>query len=305
MARARHRQGRRGHHDAVHVLRHGRVHRARRRDAGLRRHRARHLQHGRQPGRGRDHATDQGDPAGAHLRAVRGHGPAARDRASSTGSSSSRTPARRSAPPTRARRPARSPARRRSRSSRARTSAAPATAASSPPTTRSSPSRAARWRATARSKKYYHDTFGTNSRLDALQAGILSVKLPHLDEWNAERAAAAARLRRAARRHRARAAGRARLRRGRLPPLHREGRRAPRPRAGSWARWATPASARRCTTRSRCTSRRSSRSTASLCPSLPVAESCDARTFALPAFPGITREQIEEVVRVVKEALAS
>ena len=39
-------------------------------------------------------------------------------------------------------------------------------------------------------------------------------------------------------------------------------------------------------------------------PSLPVAEGCDHRTFALPGFPGITREQQEEVVRVVKAALA-
>ena len=38
-------------------------------------------------------------------------------------------------------------------------------------------------------------------------------------------------------------------------------------------------------------------------PSLPVAESCDARTFALPCFPGITREQQEEVARVVLAAL--
>jgi dTDP-4-amino-4,6-dideoxygalactose transaminase len=40
-------------------------------------------------------------------------------------------------------------------------------------------------------------------------------------------------------------------------------------------------------------------------PALPVAESCDARTFALPCFPGITREQIECVAGVVKEAMAS
>jgi len=39
--------------------------------------------------------------------------------------------------------------------------------------------------------KYKHVTFGTNSRLDALQAGILSLRLKKLDEWNGQRAAAA------------------------------------------------------------------------------------------------------------------
>jgi dTDP-4-amino-4,6-dideoxygalactose transaminase len=36
-------------------------------------------------------------------------------------------------------------------------------------------------------KKYYHDVEGYNGRLDALQAGMLSVKLRHLTKWNAER----------------------------------------------------------------------------------------------------------------------
>jgi dTDP-4-amino-4,6-dideoxygalactose transaminase len=37
------------------------------------------------------------------------------------------------------------------------------------------------------SKKYYHDIEGYNGRLDALQAGMLSVKLRHLAKWNEAR----------------------------------------------------------------------------------------------------------------------
>lgn len=35
--------------------------------------------------------------------------------------------------------------------------------------------------------KYEHTLVGTNSRLDSMQAAVLSVKLRHLDEWNAQR----------------------------------------------------------------------------------------------------------------------
>jgi dTDP-4-amino-4,6-dideoxygalactose transaminase len=37
------------------------------------------------------------------------------------------------------------------------------------------------------SKKYFHDMEGYNGRLDALQAGFLKVKLPHLAKWNEQR----------------------------------------------------------------------------------------------------------------------
>ena len=37
------------------------------------------------------------------------------------------------------------------------------------------------------SRKYHYEILGTNSRLDALQAAILNIKLRHLEEWTRER----------------------------------------------------------------------------------------------------------------------
>jgi dTDP-4-amino-4,6-dideoxygalactose transaminase len=41
-------------------------------------------------------------------------------------------------------------------------------------------------------KQYFHDEVGYNSRLDALQAAVLSAKLPHLAAWSAKRRSNAA-----------------------------------------------------------------------------------------------------------------
>ena len=41
------------------------------------------------------------------------------------------------------------------------------------------------------SKRYYHDVVGVNSRLDSIQAAVLSIKLKHLDEYASARVAAA------------------------------------------------------------------------------------------------------------------
>ena len=45
-------------------------------------------------------------------------------------------------------------------------------------------------------KKYYHPTFGINSRLDEIQAAVLNIKLQFLDKWNEARQRAAERYRR-------------------------------------------------------------------------------------------------------------
>lgn len=37
------------------------------------------------------------------------------------------------------------------------------------------------------SRKYFHADYGTNSRLDTIQAAVLNVKLPYLAEWNRDR----------------------------------------------------------------------------------------------------------------------
>ncbi len=150
-------------------------------------------------------------------------------------------------------------------------------------------------------KKYFHDTFGVNSRLDSLQAGILSVKLPHLDRWNGERRAAADVY--------------TELLDGtpdlELPLTRDYGEAvfhlyivkseraadvmAALADAGIGTALYYPLSLDE--------QEVFTKQPGYTVPDLPVSHSCDGRTFALPAFPGITRDQIEEVVAVVKGVL--
>jgi len=44
-----------------------------------------------------------------------------------------------------------------------------------------------RMRNYGQSRKYHHDNFGDNSRLDSVQAAVLRIKLAHLDRWNQAR----------------------------------------------------------------------------------------------------------------------
>ncbi len=154
------------------------------------------------------------------------------------------------------------------------------------------------------STKYYHDAMGVNSRLDALQAAILSVKLPHLDRWNAERRDAAGYYNE------------------QLADL--EGLASPIARDyGEMVYHLYIVKADSADRAAHVTSALAAAQIGTALyyplalheqaaleslpgyvrPSLPIAESCDATTFALPCFPGITRDQQDEVVRVVREAL--
>jgi dTDP-4-amino-4,6-dideoxygalactose transaminase len=154
------------------------------------------------------------------------------------------------------------------------------------------------------STKYYHDAFGTNSRLDSLQAAILLVKLPHLDEWNAQRRAAAA------------VYDEALADTGLGLPVARDYGDAvyhlyivkadSAARAGQVIDALGEAGIGTALYYPLCLHEQAALATLPgyVKPSLPEAESCNSRTFALPAFPGITRDQQGEVVRVVKEALS-
>ncbi len=147
--------------------------------------------------------------------------------------------------------------------------------------------------------KYYHDTIGVNSRLDALQAAILLVKLHHLDRWNAERRAAAAvydelladtALGLTATRDFGE--GVVHLCIVRHPERDRLMEALKAAGIGTAAYYPVPLHRQEAFEHLGYAEG-----------SLPVVEAACPQTFALPAFPGIIREQQEEVARVLREAL--
>lgn len=151
------------------------------------------------------------------------------------------------------------------------------------------------------SRKYYHDALGVNSRLDAMQAAILLTKLPHLDTWNRQRIDAAATYDELL-------ADAPDLQ---LPVARDFGTAVyhlyvvKSPRADEVMAALKEAGIGTALYYPLCLheqeaflSRPDYRK-----PSLPVAESCNGLTFALPAYPGITRDQQEEVVNVVRSVL--
>ena len=101
----------------------------------------------------------------------------------------SRTRRRRTGPPGTAGRPAPSASPGASASTPARTWGRSGTPGRSPPPTPGSRPGSGRCATTAasRASHYDHDLLGTNSRLDAFQAVVLTAKLDRLDRWNAMR----------------------------------------------------------------------------------------------------------------------
>jgi dTDP-4-amino-4,6-dideoxygalactose transaminase len=153
------------------------------------------------------------------------------------------------------------------------------------------------------SRKYFHDAFGTNSRLDALQAAILLVKLPHLDRWNAERRAGAAVYDELL----------ADMPGLETPVVRSYGeavyhlyivKTASAEAASAYMAALTNAGVGTALYYPLALHEQAAFDgmTGWTRPSLPVAESCDGRTFALPCFPGITRAQQEEVVAALRSA---
>lgn len=150
--------------------------------------------------------------------------------------------------------------------------------------------------------KYSHETIGFNSRLDALQASVLSAKLPFLDQWNAARATAAAYYRE-------------------LVQAHPQIRTPPDPEGTShaWHQYVVHVP-NRDRVRERLTLRRVESSLHYPLPlhqqpafgslgyragDFPVAERLARQLLSLPIYPGITVDQQAQVAAALVDAVAS
>jgi len=150
--------------------------------------------------------------------------------------------------------------------------------------------------------KYYHHEIGGNFRLDALQAAVLGVKLPHVSAWNEQRRANAARYRQLF--------AQAGVHDVRLPiepedrihTYHQYVIRVPdrdRVRAflasrgiGTEVYYPLPFHRQQCFA-----------SLPSAAQAFPVADRAASEVLALPIFPGLTHDQQEHVVGSLAEAL--
>ena len=164
----------------------------------------------------------------------------------------------------------------------------------------------ARLRVHGMEPKYYHHEVGINSRLDAIQAAVLRVKLRHLDEWTLKRREAASRYRGLFEAHGlTKLVGLPRERDGYFhvlqPVRHPRARSAPRPAArlsdGPPDRHgdllpdpaASAALLRACWATSRAI--------------FPIAESAARETLALPIYPELSDEQQRFVVGSIRQYL--
>ncbi|MCL2491858.1 MAG: DegT/DnrJ/EryC1/StrS family aminotransferase [Coriobacteriia bacterium] len=151
--------------------------------------------------------------------------------------------------------------------------------------------------------KYIHTAFGVNSRLDALQAGLLSLRLTKLDEWNAQRGDAAAYYDKEF----------SKIKGVTVPAVDSTG-------THIYHLYILKTDQA-----SELLEFLQSRGIGSALyyphslheqvvfeslsgwvkPSLPVSEDCAGKTIAIPCFPGITKEQCEETADAVKEFFAT
>lgn len=150
--------------------------------------------------------------------------------------------------------------------------------------------------------KYFHTEFGVNSRLDALQAGLLSLRLTKLDEWNDQRSAAADY-------YDEHLAGIGDLK---TPVVDPDGKAIyhlyilktdsaqelmdflQARHIGAALYYPVSLHEQECFTKLE----------GYVKPSLPVAEECAGKTVAIPCYPGMTKEQQDEVIAAVKEFFA-